>query len=125
MLDVNLTGTGNRSGGGYKGNISDVSFGSTVQKDETVSLRDKSDEGKASRAMMKALNVFSFSHASFVYPIAVAPLAIRRRFVESVYILFQTWAQKYDNALWQDDEELEFLVSVKRVAESLEPYMGI
>ena len=120
---MNILGNGQNAGKNYKVQAEPF-FGQTVTKDERE-YKDKSEEGKASKAMIKALNVLSFDHVAFVLPIANAPLAIRKRFVESIYILFQTWAKKYDNALWKDEDELDFLVQVKRVTDALEPYFDI
>lgn len=95
-----------------------------VRSEEKSYTRDNSDETKAAKAFIKGLNILSFDSVRMAFPIAIAPLPIRKRFLEVVFSILNVWATKFDNALWDGDEELEFLTDVKRMQDALLPFYG-
>lgn len=101
-----------------------MSFGdiSPAKSEERAERRSTSTEEKVAKSLIKGLDSLTFEASKFTIPIAHAPLAIRQRFLTLVVHLVNVWAIKYDNALWEDEEEMDFLVDAKRIQESLSPF---
>lgn len=83
---------------------------------------DNSPEAKSARNFIKSINTLDFDKVTFAVEFASQPLEIRRRFLDIVFVLLRVWETKYDNQNWNSDEELEFLVDVKRMVEAITPY---
>jgi hypothetical protein len=113
----------NIKGGFGSAKVSYSGDGVTTVRNSTA--KDNSEESKAAKAMLKGLNLLHFDAVKFGFPIALAPLAVRKRFLTIFMVLLTIWCQKYDNALWEDEEELEFLVDAKRIQDALLPYYPV
>lgn len=76
-------------------------------------------EANATRKFIALLDTLTFDPAVFVSLMTGSNVLIQRRALSLLVSLIDAWSIRYDKGMWRDDEELEFLVSVKRIQDAL------
>lgn len=89
----------------------------------TTQVRGK--EATAARKFLDLIDTLSFDPAVFVTIVTNNPsLEVQKRALKLFTALVYAWCVKYDNQLWKNQEEFEFLVQAKKAQNVLQAYFG-
>lgn len=98
-------------------------MGHGIRPKKSSPLNVRGAEAKAVKTLLSCVDSLSFDENMFAVLLGMSPVALQARLVRILYTYFQHLAEKFEQGLYMDDQEMELYANGARARDSLIHFM--